>query len=188
MLKKTVLPFIVIIISFLFGACNSKTKDAQEISEMQHNMDSVFASAGNFNEAQKAQANEMIKAYMNYAEQYPEDSLSPKFLFESSRIQLMIPDYPAAISILETIPQKYPDDALAPTALSTAAALCENILKNCAKAAEYLNQLKEKYPHHPAAVNIDLQIEYVCDPEGYLNAVTGKTDSMIVNPLVDTLQ
>lgn len=161
-------------VALLFSiSCNARKQSLNNISELQTNLDSVLSNNPILTPEQKLHADELIAAYSEFVEKFPEDSLSAKFLFETSRLKLMIPDYPAALEVLASIPEKYPADEQAPIALSTAASLCENVLQDCNKAEEYLKQLKEKYPDHPTAVNIDLQIEYVCDPQGYLEAVRG---------------
>lgn len=151
-------------------------------------MDSVMGDGSKLMPEEQVRAKALVTGYKDFADKYPSDSLSPKFLFEAARLQMIIPDYPAALELLNTITDKYPENALAPVSLTTSAAICENVLKNCDKAAEYLRTLKEKYPNHPTAVNIDLQIQYVCDPEGYLNAVIqksnhGQRDTVDVNGL-----
>lgn len=164
----------ILIVTFIFASCNSRKQSLNHITELQAKLDSVLTDMPILTPEQKVHADELILAYSQFVENYPDDSLAAKFMFETSRLKLMIPDYAAALQILESLVEKYPADEQAPLALSSAASLCENVMQDCEKAKQYLMQLKEKYPNHPTAINIDLQIQYVCDAQGYLDAVLGK--------------
>lgn len=173
-MKKVSCIFPVLIVAFILASCNSRKQSLHHITELQAKFDSVITDMPILTLEQKVHADDLIIAYTEFVENYPDDSLAAKFMFETSRLKLMIPDYAAALQILESLVEKYPADEQAPLALSSAASLCENVMQDCKKAEYYLMQLKEKYPNHPTAINIDLQIQYVCDAQGYLDAVLGK--------------
>jgi hypothetical protein len=168
---------ILSLVLCLFSACNQRKKEIENITALQLALDSVMKQKPVLLPADRVHAENLAKAYHNFVKNYPDDSLASKYMFQEAVMKQIMQDYPATLEILTTIPEKYPASKEAPDAITAAAAICENFLKDCDKAAYYLKQLGNQYPDHPAAVNIDMQIQYVCDPQGYLNAVRGEADT-----------
>ncbi|MBC8048099.1 MAG: hypothetical protein H7Y00_14975, partial [Fimbriimonadaceae bacterium] len=96
-------------------SCDKRKQTLDEITLLQKNLDSVLSTSAQIAPENKTQTTELILAYTNFAKDYPEDSLAPKFLFEAARLRLFMQDYPSAMQLLSTVSEKYPDDMLAPS-------------------------------------------------------------------------
>ena len=156
-------------------ACNSKEKELNKIEAQAKAMDSLIRVNPVMNVGQKVEAEKMIDAYLAYIDKYPEDTIAPEFLMKCAILYHVMPDYGKELAILEKLVAQYPNSGYAPQALAIGARVSEDNLRNYEQARTYLSQIMEKYPESPYAVNIDLQIEHVGDPEGLLQSIMERT-------------
>jgi tetratricopeptide (TPR) repeat protein len=151
-------------------SCDSRAKEVKEITTMSAKVDSMVQVAEVLAPAQRAEADEMLEKYEAFAEKYPDDSLSPAYLFKAAFLAATLPEYNKQIELFEKIANTYPKTDYAPQALALAAKSSTDYLNDKNKAKEYLLRLKNEYPNSAYSVNIDLQIEYVGDDEGLFEA------------------
>ncbi len=168
-MRKCYLCFVVIIL--ILTACNVRSRQIKEMNKNAAEVDSILRTAPVLTPEQRSKADELAISYVEFSENYPDDTLSPNYLMKAAFIKNAIPDYNGELKILETIAEKYPDSELAPQALATAAKISEDELQDLSRARKYYSAIQKKYPASAYAVNIDLQIEYAGDAEGFLNAV-----------------
>ncbi len=159
----------------LTTACDKKGKELKEIDEMANQMDSVLKANAVLGVEQKVAAEKLIDEYLEFVNQYPNDSLSIEFLMKSAMLYHVMPDYGKELAVLERLVAQYPESPAAPQALAISARVSEDNLRNFEQARVYLKQIQEKYPESPYSVNIDLQVEYVGDAEGLLEAIMERT-------------
>lgn len=166
---------ILIIVSvFVFTSCNKRESEVKEIYASSIEMDSVLRTNPVLAVEHRIMAEDLIEDYMEFADKYPEDSLSAQFIFKSAMLFHMLPFYDKEVEALEMLAERYPESEYAPQALATAARVSEENLNDLERCTGYLKQIKERYPESPYAVNIDMQIEYAGDDEGLLNAIMEK--------------
>ena len=155
-------------------SCNNRASQVREIETMSAQVDSMIQVAEVLAPAQRVEAEEMLEKYQEFAEKYPDDSLSPTYLFKAAFLAASLPEYKKQIEIFDQIAAKYPKTDYAPQALALAAKSYSDYLNDNNKAKEYLMRLKNEYPQSPYSVNIDLQIEYAGDDQGLFEATMQK--------------
>lgn len=165
---------LIFVFTLVLVSCNKREKELEEIYAASVEMDSVLRVNEVLSVKHRVMAEDLIQEYMEFANNYPEDSLAPQFIFKSAMLYHFIPFYDKELETLELLAERYPKSEYAPQALVTAARVSEENVNNIEKSIKYLQQIKEKYPESPYATNIDLQIEYAGDDEALLDAIMEK--------------
>ncbi len=86
-----------------------------------------------------------------YAERFPQDSLTPQFLFNAADASRGIGDYERAVDLWGQITQEYEGYKRAPEALFFQAFTFDENLRDTAQARQKYEAFLEKYPKHPIA-------------------------------------
>lgn len=95
---------------------------------------------------------QLVKAYDQFAKQYPQDTLAPVFLYEAGRLhEFELHDYKGAVIYYDQVQKKYPDHRLAPYALFRESFIYENELHDLKKARKGYQNFLKRYPHHQFA-------------------------------------
>lgn len=150
---------IIIAAAFMLSACNTKEKYTKNITDLQLHVDSILASAGVLTPAQRASTQELIDAYVAYAEKFPTDSLGAVYLFEAARLKGRLPDFEGAIALFRKVADNYPNDDLAPKSLLSIGGIYDVTLQDYAKAELAYRELKEKYPLQAQEYGIDMVLK-----------------------------
>lgn len=172
---KRYLLMCLVAAAIITTGCDSKAKEINEIEQMATSVDSMINVSPVLNVGQKVEAEKLISRYLDFVNTYPEDSVSPEYLMKCAILYHHLPDYGKELAILEKVVAQYPKTTYAPQALAISARVSEDNIQNLAQTRTYLTQIQEKYPESPYAVNIDLQIEHVGDPEGLLESIMERT-------------
>ena len=88
-----------------------------------------------------------LQAYAEYAKNFPDDSITPDYIFKAGEIATAIQQYPQALANYKTITEKYPNYKLVEESLFLQGALLDNFLNDDAKAKVIYEQLLAKYPN-----------------------------------------
>jgi outer membrane protein assembly factor BamD (BamD/ComL family) len=88
-----------------------------------------------------------IKAYYDFTSAYPEDSLTPDFLFKSAEVATASQQYPQALVSYQSIEAKYPNYKFYPESLFLEASLLDNYINDDAKAKIAYEKVIEKFPN-----------------------------------------
>ena len=91
-------------------------------------------------------ANQAIKAYDDFVKMFPEDSLSPDFLFKAGEITTATKQYPQSLQYYQQITNKYPKYKLYDISLYMQGVLLDNYLNDDAKAKIIYEEVIAKYP------------------------------------------
>lgn len=110
-----------------------------------------------------------LQAYAEYSKNYPNDSITPDYLFKAGEIATAIQQYPQALMYYQTISDKYPTYKLIEESLFLQAAILDNYLNKDDEAKVVYEQLIEKYPKG----------SYVNDAKAAINNL-GKTDEQLI--------
>lgn len=110
-----------------------------------------------------------LQAYSEYATNYPDDTLSPDYLFKSGEIATAIKQYPQALATYKKIVEKYPNYKLVQESLFLQASLLDNYLNEDIKAKIVYEQLISMYPNG----------SYSADAKAAINNL-GKTDEQLI--------
>ena len=97
-------------------------------------------------ELNTAIAGTAIKAYYDFTSAFPQDSLTPDFIFKSAEIQTATQQYPQALVSYQTIENNYSNYKLYPESLFLEASLLDNYINDDAKAKVVYEKVIDKFP------------------------------------------
>jgi outer membrane protein assembly factor BamD (BamD/ComL family) len=140
---KKLLPVVLIALLFSFTGCGpSRKKSAERI----HTLEKQLFSPANttFN---RKKADSLIAMYEDYVKRFPDDSLSPKFLFQSSSILMNLGEANKAIEGFDKIAAKYPQYSKVSLCLFFKAFIYENYLHDLNKARANYEDFIVRYPN-----------------------------------------
>lgn len=133
-----------------------------------------------YNQAEKEppginEARKLVKAQLGYADQYPEDTLSPEFLYKAANItQNILQDKDKALKLFGRLTREYPDHPKAPFAIFVQAFILEN-QKKISKARKKYHAFIKKYPEHQLRDDAELSLKYLGrDPAEVLDEISKK--------------
>lgn len=110
-----------------------------------------------------------VMAYDNFVTHFPNDSLTPDFLFKAAEISTANQQYNQALTYYKTITTKYPNYKLVPESLYLQGYLLDNFLNEDAKAKVIYEEVIAKYP----------ALSYASDAKAAINNL-GKTDEELI--------
>lgn len=94
----------------------------------------------------QVKADELIRAYIDYADAHPGDTAAPAYIFKAGDLMMNLENPAQSIELFERITRDYPDFRKADVAFFLQAFIYENNLGNLAKAGELYRQFLMKYP------------------------------------------
>ncbi|MCD4773048.1 MAG: tetratricopeptide repeat protein [Bacteroidales bacterium] len=143
-LKKLGVLSLVIV---LFAACGpTKDNALTKISVLEKQLFSSTNSSVN-----KIKAEELVLLYLDFAKQFPEDSIVPEYLFKAADISMNIMESGKAIEIYDQIITNYPDYSKTPECLFLKGFVYENNLHDLVHAKKYYTEFIDKYPDNDFA-------------------------------------
>ena len=142
---------IVIIISLLFTviACNNSKNE--QLSKRDQSVEEITSAEKKLygeSEADKDKATAMIDMYIAFVGEYPEDTISPEYLFRASEIAMNFEQPHNAIRYLTQIETEYLDFSKYASSLFMKAMIYHYNIQDLVKAKEYYEIYLEKYPNH----------------------------------------
>ena len=147
--------FIAIIVSYSLLSCtSSRDKMSGEISTLQLNMKAV-------QKFDSVTVTELLSAYQNFSLKYPDDSLSPEYLFKAAGLAAGLNRGTQAIGLYESIIGAYPDFKKIPECYFMEAFTYENTIGNIGKANELYNEFLTRYPDHELADDARAAIKFL---------------------------
>lgn len=153
-MRKIQLISLVIILATLFVACKpSKEKTVEKIKQLEKELLSSPAKI----DSTKAQL--LIDLYINYADQFKTDSISPFYLFKAADISMNIAKHQQSIGLLDRIRADYPSFSKLPDCLFLKAFIYENMCNELKKAEETYKEFLVKYPNDELASSAKAAIE-----------------------------
>jgi TolA-binding protein len=120
-------------------------------------------------EIDNAKANITLANYVEFANQFPDDTLTPVFLFKAAEIGTATAQYPQAYEYYKKITDKYPNYKLVQESLYLQAYLLDNFLNDDEKARIVYEQVIQKYPDS----------HFAKDAKNAINNL-GKTDEQLI--------
>jgi outer membrane protein assembly factor BamD (BamD/ComL family) len=110
-----------------------------------------------------------VKAYDDFAKNFPDDSLTPDFIFKAGEISTANQQYPQALMYYQTITTKYPAYKLAAESLYLQGYLLDNFLNDDPGAKLIYEQVIVKYP----------ALSYAADAKAAIRNL-GKSDEELI--------
>jgi outer membrane protein assembly factor BamD (BamD/ComL family) len=162
------------------GSADVKT-DSQAM--MAAKIDSIYAAMGKKQMFDQAEAMNALRLYVEYSTKYPNDSLTPEYLFRASDIAQGTGNYQQAVEFLETILAKHPTFHNYEAAMFSAAMIYDDHLEQVnhgdERALQLYDELIQKYPSSSYAEQSKILKTYVGKPDSvFFNDVRRKADSI----------
>lgn len=146
---------ILILFSVSLISCSSsRDKMSGEIAKMESNLNA-------HHKVDSASMIDLLRAYQNFSSKYPDDSLSPEYLFKAAGIASGINRGIQAVELYESIIQTYPQYRKIPECYFMEAFVYENVLGNIGKANELYNIFITKYPGHELADDAHVAMKFL---------------------------
>ena len=105
------------------------------------------------------QAEDMIAAYMDYAEAYPADTISAEYLFRASDVSMNTGNYALSLNLLSRIQTDFPSYGKVSQCLFLQGFIWENYIGNAEKAREIYERFLEQYPEDDFADDVTLSLK-----------------------------
>jgi tetratricopeptide (TPR) repeat protein len=178
---------VIVILSaglFLFSCNTAEKKKEQKKKEISENIarnEKILGSdtTGNLN---IAAAYEVLKYYTSYSFSFPEDSVTPEYLFRMANIYSALGQGLNAIKVLEKIENNYPDFHKKAFCIFMQADIYENQLKNIDKARYNYERFLQMYPNHPLAKDTKVLLQNIGkSPEELYQSFSEKSEKQTAN-------
>ena len=164
-MSKNILYLSLIILFFsALVSCENSTKSNLLSSrdslfiKINENEKALFANAAS-SPISNAKALETITLYEKFANNFPNDTLSPTYLMKAADVCSNTNQAAKSVELCRKIVEQYPNFKGVPTAMFLMAFVTENKLNNIARAKELYQQFIQKYPNHPMAEDAKASIE-----------------------------
>jgi tetratricopeptide (TPR) repeat protein len=165
MTKRFLLPLILGFLLFVFSCSTNDNKSSnvqadstttvqdksakQELySQIMELEKEIFDTTKSIN---RGVAINLMVLYARYAHDYPNDSVSPEFLYKAAEVARGAGDGRNAIRYYKLLLDKYPDYSKRAISLFMTAFTYENLLNDTANARKYYERFIKEYPEHEFA-------------------------------------
>lgn len=137
---------MVLIIACTDHKDDMKTAIKTNLKKVTKSMD-----AGKLDNMAANKADSLMLAYVN---KFPNDTLSPEFMYRTAQLLQMQRDYSEATKLLDKLVTNYPDSKAAPYGLFLNGFIFENNEYDLAKAKTRYELFLQKYPNHKLANSV----------------------------------
>lgn len=139
----------------ILNGCSSHEKKAQkEIEGMEKEL---FNDEAGLLSAQ--QTGGIINAYMDYAENFPNDEMSADYLFRASDVSMNMGNFALSLNLLSRIQSDYSDFEKVEQCLFLQGFIWENYIGNTEKARDIYTRFLELYPDNDFADDVELSLQ-----------------------------
>jgi TolA-binding protein len=157
-MKKPITLIFICSLPFLFGCKNGqnqssaggpaqdslRAKDIRDVRAIETKLKDV-TTLDNYN------ANLAITAYTKFATQFPDDSVTPKFLFKAASLAMSSRQYQRALNFYDNVYTKYPNFNQAPDCIFVEGFIYDSFMKDTAKAHAKYQEVITKFPNNNLA-------------------------------------
>jgi outer membrane protein assembly factor BamD (BamD/ComL family) len=152
---SSIVLFIFCIFCISLYSCKSGKEKLQE--SISTNEQKLFSDSTKMLDPKVAE--DVFKSYQEYAEKYPDDTISPVYLFKAADLANGTRKYKEAVELYRQFGEKYPAHRKAAAALFLQAFSYENNLKDKEKAKLLYSDFLQKYPNHQLAASAKVSLE-----------------------------
>lgn len=137
-------------------------------------------------EADTSLLGELGRAYLNFADNYPEAVQTPEFLFRAGELYSNdLGNMNKAVAIFQRNYQSYPDHQTASNALFLLGYLNHNVLQDLVKAERFYKEFLEKYPDHKMAQTAKFELDHLGQsPEEVFQSFSQPKDTAAVDSIL----
>jgi outer membrane protein assembly factor BamD (BamD/ComL family) len=145
--------WLVLSLSIMIACSTPQEKKAAQIKSLE---DELFADETNIDREKSA---ELIKAYIAYSDEFPEDVNAANNLFKAADMSMNMNRPHQAIQLFNRILKDYPDFEKAPQCLFLKGYVHENNLNDLETARKIYTEFLEKYPDNDFADDAEVSIK-----------------------------
>ncbi len=158
-LMKQFVFFTIGLISFgfLLSACNTNNLKEDKKAQVEAMEKQLYQEANGI--VNKKDAASMIDLYQDYANTFPQDSLSPQYLFRAADVSLNVFHSDATIRLFNRIMKDYPNFEGTPQLLFLKAFTYDYYMHKTDSAKIYYTAFLQKYPTHPFAQDAQISLQ-----------------------------
>jgi tetratricopeptide (TPR) repeat protein len=133
---------------FIFASCAEKKVDQQValVARIDSLENILLTDSLNISDEP---ASEIIKAYLQFADSYPQDSSAADYLFKAADVMRGMYRYQDAVQVLELVVTRYPNSEKAPAALFYAGFILHADTEQNMLAIPFFQRLIDEFPEHP---------------------------------------
>ena len=103
----------------------------------------------------------LLDAYKKYVKSYPEDTLSPDYLYKAAMLSMNNSRPQDAIGMIDQLIKNYPTYKKVPDCLFIKGFIYDNNLKDFVNAKKNYEEFLKKYPTHPFAVSARSSLKFL---------------------------
>lgn len=164
--KKSMRIYLFLFLLVFITACsNDQTKTPTAAQKAPKKMDRASLLAGidklektfkqdDIKAIDYTKAQELIDQTILYAQNFPQDSITPELLFRTAQVARATKAYGRAIQMLGKVHREFPDNQRSPTALFLQAFIFENHLNDKDQAKKYYGHFLDKFPDNQLAPQV----------------------------------
>ena len=105
------------------------------------------------------EANKVYSNYLKYVKAYPNDTLSPDFLFKAADLANGLKRHEESVNLFARLINEYPEFRKSPAALFMQAFVLETEIKDTEKAKEKYKEFLSKFPKHKLAPSAQASLD-----------------------------
>lgn len=147
--------YLILLLALMASCVRPQEKLQQEITEKEK----AFKETGTIAPS-AGQADTLVKLYIDYANQYQDDTLSPEYLFRAGDLSIGLQKFTEAQELLARV-QRYPNYAKLPQVTFLQGFVAENHMGDITAAKKYYETFLDKYPNHPLAKDARAAIDHL---------------------------
>lgn len=146
---------LLVTVTILIASCSSKIEQKyKQIADLENEVFSMKT-------LDREKGTSLINAYVEFSEDYPQDTSSVHFLFKAGDIAMNMGMGSQAILYYDKVLVLFPDYYKAPECVFLKAFIFENQLNNLEEAEKFYKLFIEKYPNHVLAKDAEASLKYL---------------------------
>ncbi len=145
-----------LLITVMFTSCQSPRDES--IANIENTEMEVFSENGMID---RNRVDELIETYVGFADEFPEDTLAPDYLFKAGDISMNTNRSRQAIRFYDRIITEFPDYKKTPEAMFLKAYVYENNLGRLDKAKEIYETFLTLYPNNEFADDAEVSLRFL---------------------------
>jgi len=152
----------LMILSIFLASCEGPTDKSEEKEQsIEASIAELEKELFNSNQSKldKRKALDLVNLYVKYVDKYPDEPISPEYLFKASDISMNLNRPRKTIQLFDRILTEYPNYNKTPSALFLKAFVYEDQLHDYDQAKKYYELFLEKYPNSDFADDAEVSVK-----------------------------
>lgn len=147
----------LLIIVFISSCVNKHEKALNTIKELETTIRNQVV-------VSPAEGQKLIQAYVAFADDFPEDTISPVFIYNGARLSMAINNPNQSLQMLDRLISEWPNHKLIPDAYILTAMIYETMLGDLDKAKEWYELFLKDFPGNPMSMDVRMSLEMMGKP------------------------